>query len=348
MLLGFIEYCQDVSLMGILAIVKRILSLIQIIVPIVLIVFASIGVVKIVRNLDEKKKLSNVIRKFIAAGVVFFIPVIVNAVMLMLGYTFDFSACWLSANDKIQINTTYQQIEEENLVSLLLDSDEYEKGKPKGSLAMAKLAVRVAPIATPDETKVLAPWNFHDDSISAKCGSYYTPNPWYPPSKVDVRYKDFEKIMDAVMNDKKPGNRAYGSCAQAAGGIVRAVADPDFETLNPNAQIDYMSQNTDKWTLVMQLKPGDKLDEKCEPGDVLITETGWTHTMIYVGNEIVREKFPNSHGNIFQAGYDDCDHARYPRIDYINVTPVPFNVYRPTGGGNFKYDFIDIEKVLNS
>ena len=38
----------------------------------------------------------------------------------------------------------------------------------------------------------------------------------------------------------------------------------------------------------------------------------------------------------------------YPRIDKIDVTPVPFRVYRPTGSGNFKYEFIDIERVLAS
>ncbi len=343
--------CSDPALAGVLTVVKRILLLIQIIAPILLIIAASVKLTHMVKNPDDKKKTKIIINSFIAALVIFLIPVIVNVLMLALGENTNISSCWNNAKDVIEYSEGYIEVDEDknDPVKVIENSDDYEKGELRGSLAIAKLAVRVAPIATPDPTKVYAPANIHIDEVSERCGSYYTPNPWHPPSQVDARYKDFEKIMDAVMNNSsRPGNKAYGSCAQAAAGIIRAVADPGFETLDPSAQIKYMANNTDKWTLVFQVKAGENLDHVCKPGDVLITETGWTHTMIYVGHDLVKAKFPNSNGNIFQAGYDECDHARYPRIDYIGVTPVPFNVYRPTGKGNFKYSFIDVEKVLSS
>ena len=339
--------CNDIGLKNILVIVKNVLNIIHIIGPIICIIALIIAIVKITNNPDDKKLFKNIRNIIISLFVLFFIPMMINVVMDMLGEGTKLSSCW-NSSDKVDTNSSYiiENNKEKNTV--INNSKDYEKGDSRGPLKVAELAVRVAPYASPNKTTRYGPINYHNDSISAKCGSYYTPNPWFPPSQVDPKYKDFEKIMDAVINDKKPGNRAYGSCAQAAGGIIRAVVDPDFETTSPEHQIKYLDSNTSKWTLAMKLKPGDNLNKLLEPGDLLVTDEGWTHTMIYVGNEMVRRKFPKSDGNIFQAGYDDCDHARYPRIDKIDVTPVPFRVYRPTGSGNFKYEFIDIERVLAS
>lgn len=301
--------------------------------------------IKLINNPDEKNGTKKIYNQFLAAAIVFFIPLSINIVMGMIGESSDFSSCWNDAEDRIVFSKKYYS-DDRKKKTIFHQSTDYEKGKVRGGLAIAQLAVRVAPIAEPDSTVVLAPRNFHHDEISAKCDSYYTPNPWYPPSQVDARYKDFEKIMDAVINSERPGNKAYGSCAQASGGIIRAIANPDFDTSNPEGQIKYMNQNTEKWNLVYQMKLGEKFDDVCEPGDLLITDQGWTHTMIYVGSELASQKFSGTKENIFQAGYDDCDHAKYSRIDYMETTPVPFNVYRPTGKGNFKYSFIDVEQVL--
>ncbi len=339
--------CQDSSLLAILSIVKRMILLIQLIVPVLLITWGTISFIRMVHNPELKNGIKRIIHQFLAALIVFFVPLFVNVLMGLLGENTNFSSCWLEANDKISLSNQYYEIDKKERKKIIPNAGDYEKGANLG-FRIAELAVRVAPIADPDSTRVLAPWNFHHDSVSAKCGSYYTPNPWHRPSLVDPRYKDFEKIMDAVMDPPKSGNKAYGSCAQAAAGIIRAIADPDFETSHPHGQIVYMQNNTEKWDLVYQMKPGEKFDDVCEPGDLLITDQGWTHSMIYVGSELASEKFPGTKGNIFQAGYDDCDHARYPRIDYMGTTPVPFNIYRPTGEGNFKYSFIDVDQVLSS
>ena len=340
--------CNDIALQNILVVVKNIVNIVQIVGPILGMLALTIIFIKIIISPDDKKLNKRIKNIVIATMVLFFIPLLINITMSMLGEKYEFSICWNSIDSSISSSSTYIKVDNRKTISVISNPRDYEKGDARGPLKVAQLAVRVAPYATPDSTTVFGPKNFHNDDIAKKCGTNNLPNPWYPPSKVDPKYKDFEKIMDAVINDQKPGNRAYGSCAQAAGGIIRAVVDPDFNTSNPEGQLEYLDKNTDKWTMVKKLKPGDNLNKLCEPGDLLVTDEGWTHTMIYVGNDEVRKKFPNSTGNIFQAGYDDCDHARYPRIDRIDVTPVPFRVYRPTGSGNFKYEFIDIEKVLGS
>lgn len=340
------EICHNSSMTFILSIVKRILLLIQIIVPIILIIFSVISFINIINSPEEKNGIKKIIQKFLAAAIVFFIPLIIDVIMNILGNNTSFSSCWLQAEDQLSVSTEYYYDENaEEKKQIMADPSEYEPGV--NTQGIAELALRVAPYASPDPTTVFGPRNLSIGSISAKCGSTYTPNPWYPPSQVDPRYKEYEKIMDAVMNSSRPGNKAYGSCAQAVAGIVRATVDPDFETSNPEGQIEYLRNNTEKWDLVYTTKPGEKFSDVCQPGDVLVTETGWTHSMIYLGTDLVKTKFPNSDGMIFQAGYSECDHAKYPRIDAMTATPVPFNIYRPTGRGTFKYPFIDVEQVLN-
>ena len=101
--------CNDASLLGILSVVKRIILLIQIIVPIILIVFGSYSFFRLTQNPDEKKGTKKVINQFIAAGIVFFLPIIVNAVMGMLGDNTNISSCWNNANDKITIDDSYEK-----------------------------------------------------------------------------------------------------------------------------------------------------------------------------------------------------------------------------------------------
>lgn len=335
-------------MLAILILVKRLVILIQIIVPILLIVFAIFSFVKMMKNPEEKDGTKKIINQFLAAVIVFFVPFLIDFTIGLLGGKTEFNNCWKKAGDKISISTNYISNGRKRK-SILYDASDYEKGKGQGGLATAELAVRVSFIAYPDNTIIYGPRNFVNAEISASCGGMSPlPNPWFPPSQVDYRYKDFEKIMDAVINNEKPGNKAYGSCAQAAGGIIRATVDPDFDTSHPQGQIEYLRNNPEKWELVHEMRPGEKFKDVCEPGDLLITDQVWTHTAIYVSSEVAGEKFPGTKANIFQAGYDKCDHARYPRLDYMGTTPVPFYVYRATGSGNFKYDFIDVEEVLNS
>lgn len=173
----------------------------------------------------------------------------------------------------------------------------------------------------------------------------YEPNAW-PWNKVDEpKLEPFFNLMDAAY--ASGGNKAYASCAQAAAAIIRATVDPDFETENPKAQEKYLKKNTEKWTFVGKVKAGESIDEKCQPGDLLITNVGWNHTLIYVGNAAARRKFPNTIGNVWFAGYNERDHARYPAIDYIKSFPVDFNIYRATGNGTFKNKFINLSDYVD-
>ena len=77
--------CDEPALNGILYVVKNLLNLIMILAPILAIVFLAINLIKLARDPDEKKLPPKVKNTLLALAIVFFIPVIVNALVYMLG-----------------------------------------------------------------------------------------------------------------------------------------------------------------------------------------------------------------------------------------------------------------------
>lgn len=101
-LVDIVNMCKDPGLAGILLIMKRFLSLIQIIGPIIAIISLVSISVKSVAN-PENKKLKGAIKNWVIALVMlFFIPVLVNATMNLLGENFTVSSCWKNAEKIVQ------------------------------------------------------------------------------------------------------------------------------------------------------------------------------------------------------------------------------------------------------
>ena len=101
--------CSDYGIAMYLYIMKNALTIIQIAIPILLLVMATIQMIKMMASPDDKKSPKALLNKFIAALVVFFIPLIVNVVLSIIPDSFELSACWKSAegiaktmNSKVQ------------------------------------------------------------------------------------------------------------------------------------------------------------------------------------------------------------------------------------------------------
>ena len=99
--------CSDPGLGRLLSISQTILFIIQIVVPIVLLVMATIQLMKLVINPDDEKKgVKSLYNKFIAAVIVFLLPSIVNLSLGVISTVVDLDdyevlACWQSSyNDK--------------------------------------------------------------------------------------------------------------------------------------------------------------------------------------------------------------------------------------------------------
>ena len=315
--MDYMRECSSVGLLNIVSIVKNILTVIQILVPILLIIFGVIGIVKLIMNPDEKNGKKKVINKFLSAAMVFFIPIILNALMYALGSSYDLSTCWsLSDNFSITNKATYMRIEDDRQTSpILVDPEEYEKGEPKSSACgekIAKLAVELAGTATPEHY------------IKSPDGKNYCAF----NSSGDPRLARYNQVHDSRVSC----NHAYASCTQAAATVIDAAADPEINWMSPSAQLYYL-QHSSKWQEIT-LGPGQKWRDVLQPGDV--GETMWDstsgHSWIYVGNEAVREKFPNSTGNLYQAGYTSC---KNPHIDdggtFVNSSVTSYHYFRFIG-----------------
>lgn len=107
--------CADYTLATILSIVKRALTLIQIIVPIILILSGIMQFTKLMLNPDKDKKGPKVFfNSILAAAIIFFLPLIINLTMNIININyeagivkddtitaFDISNCW-EAVDQMQ------------------------------------------------------------------------------------------------------------------------------------------------------------------------------------------------------------------------------------------------------
>ena len=317
--IDYMRECSSVALLNVISVVKNIINIIQIIVPIILIIFGIIGLVKLIMNPDDKKYKKSMINKFIAAAIIFFIPVIVNAAMNVLNTSSNLSTCWtLSDNFSITNKTTYIKIDDTiKPSSIITDPADYEEGEAKASACgdrIAKLAVELAGTATPEHF------------IKSPDGRNYCA---FNKSN-DSRLSKYNQVHDSRVSC----NHAYASCTQAAATVIDAAADPEINWMGPAAQLYYL-QHSSKWEEIT-LGAGQKWSDVLQPGDV--GEVLWSnasssgHSWIYVGNEYVREKFPNSTGDLYQAGYTSC---KNPHIDnggdFVNSSNTNYHYFRFIG-----------------
>lgn len=120
--------CNSSALSGILYIVKNILLVIEIIVPILLVLYITIELVRLANNPDEKKTMKRIYSKVIALIIIFLIPVIINAVMYILGENTDISSCWNV--EEVNYNSTYLSTNNKNK-NIINNQSGYEKGEER-------------------------------------------------------------------------------------------------------------------------------------------------------------------------------------------------------------------------
>ena len=100
--------CSDPALQNVLYVVRRVMTIIQIVVPILLIIALCLQIFTLVANPDDKKAKGKIKNSIIAAIVVFFVPFIVNVVMGLIDEKTVVSDCWNKATEKVSTRTQYQ------------------------------------------------------------------------------------------------------------------------------------------------------------------------------------------------------------------------------------------------
>jgi len=127
--------CNDYALVSALDTGRKIMQLLQVIAPIVLIVMSSIELIRLMVNPELKTGLKGIFYKYFAAVVIFFIPIIVDAILLLLPETFSVSACWeeakVSAEALRTLKHEYIGADDETSSPFIIDASEYNPGEKR-------------------------------------------------------------------------------------------------------------------------------------------------------------------------------------------------------------------------
>ena len=356
--------CTSSTGLRVLLILKILLQVICTIIPLVIIYKALKAVYKnVIEGGNEiKKDLPTLFKNLIAGLIVFLIPGIINFTFTDLINTgSNFTTCLNNASlegvlaaeakekqeaadkkkaeeeESLRISKEMQEKRKKDIEETAKKRAEQEKVHKRSSKIgneVAWLAVQMAGVAS-DQSAAL-----------------FEPNA-YPWNKInDSRLANEYAIMDATLG-KYGGNNAYASCNQAAAGVIAAVVDMDVIPFgngsgNPKYMQKWLSSHPETYERISYSSIAD-----LAPGDILvIASNGMTHTAIYVGNEAAQEKFPGTKANVYQAGYQEGHHARYPQLDYLNdagFMATGYEVYRPIKRNeNAAYPYPDYEEILKS
>lgn len=125
--------CQDPGIVSFISIIKTIFTMIEIIAPVVLMV--SLGYL-FLRNIttndakDFKKNQYRILNAIRASVIVFFLPVAINLVMIIIGENFEIGACWKEAKSTIfsTKSTQYYKNKSSNkkTTSFIIDPSKYK------------------------------------------------------------------------------------------------------------------------------------------------------------------------------------------------------------------------------
>ena len=98
--------CNDTELQQIVNVAKFVLTAIQWLVPVLLIIWGTIDLVKAVvagKEEDIKKNQKILIKRLISAVIVFLLPVAVSIIMGLIGSK-EWKSCWTNAEPEINLN----------------------------------------------------------------------------------------------------------------------------------------------------------------------------------------------------------------------------------------------------
>jgi len=122
-----LDTCSSPALGAAISAFKKMMTLIQIIVPILLIIGSSINIIRLVHDPEDKKRKKRVLNSLIAAILVFFIPMFVDAVMGLVGSNTTVSSCWNNASTPGSSSSYVDPYNDNNRSSVIPNANDYEK-----------------------------------------------------------------------------------------------------------------------------------------------------------------------------------------------------------------------------
>lgn len=145
------------------------------------------------------------------------------------------------------------------------------------------------------------------------------------------------KLWQTVFQNIFPGDSNYMSCDRTVATALRwSGVDEEIPAGDCPALISYFS-SSDKWEKVGLSHDLEEKDLK--PGDIIIRSS---HVIMYVGNELVKQKYPNSNGNMVSGSLGERSPGVGSHIEYYlkgGAGESDYTVYRcvkPDNGTKYK------------
>ncbi len=134
--------CTDGGIVVLVDMTKRVFDIIQIVIPILLIIWATWGFVQLVMDPEAKNGTKKIMNRFIAAIVVFLLPAFVSFMLGLMPETFSLGACWKQSKNKAEVarqNSTYKNPNgnDAKTTPIYPNPDKYEQGEQKSSSSAA-------------------------------------------------------------------------------------------------------------------------------------------------------------------------------------------------------------------
>lgn len=127
--------CNDYGLVLALDSFRKVINLLQIMVPIALIIWTTIELIKLMNSPDNKKGIKPLINKVIAAVVCFIVPILMNVVLDMMPETYSVSACWSQAKISAEVvryqKNTYISEKDKTMSPIMPNPEDYENGNKR-------------------------------------------------------------------------------------------------------------------------------------------------------------------------------------------------------------------------
>ena len=255
----FLVDCNNAILASFLGIVKNLMSLIQIVGPILLICSIVMLLVKMAQNPEDKKIPKKIMNSCLALAIIFFVPLLVTVVLNMVDESTDFGACWKSVNNSSGLgNSDYIEPNDSNdRVNIIGDSN-YESGidnatnngsstSSTSTNSSSSSSSSTTPIVDTGGSRVI----FIGDSRTVQMYSYVA-NTWknnsYSTGGVTQYGNDLFVAQGSMGLNwmKSTGIPAAKEYFKSGVSVVILMGVNDLR--NQDSYIEYLNSNVESWT----------------------------------------------------------------------------------------------------
>ena len=316
-ILDMVSTCGNPALSNLFSIAQKMITIIQILAPILAIIALGINLTKSVMNPDDKKNFSMYKNWLIALVMVFAIPTLVNATMGMLGEDYDISACWNNAkNANTSGNSTYKPV---------------NNNKPSGPINTPADSYQPA-TGNSDNNNNNSSNNNNNNSSTPTSNTYGT----YRNSRNGVTYNLYNQADSRWKNYKYSSGNTIGQvgCMITSIAVVSSAAD---NSITPLTVFNSSHRHNYPWDAITKLT-GGKI--KCTSGS---TNKQNIINFLKDGNVVVIKVYGRTKNgsSTFTSG------QHYMALIDINETSIYIgNGYSSSGHG--KTGWFPINEVLTS